>query len=134
MAHILALDIGTARTGLAFGDDAHGFIVALGTCRHKTTEALADHVLHIIGEKHIDQLVIGLPLLPSGEEGKQAGITREAASVIERRSGLSPEFIDERYTTKAAPSGLKSDPDAESACQILTVFLEQKKRKNGIDI
>lgn len=134
MSHFLALDIGLARTGVAFGDDEQDFIVALDTLHHSTLDELATQVSRLVCEKKIDRMVVGLPRLPSGEEGEQAGIVRAAAKVIRSKTGLSVDFIDERYTTKTPLSGLKSDPDAESACQILSVYLAQKKRRNGIDI
>lgn len=129
--HLLALDIGLRRTGVAFGDTKSGVVVALDTFHHSTAHELATKVERVVREKKIDSLIIGLPLLLSGEEGEQSGLIREAADVIGKLVAIPVEFIDERYTTKKSLGGPKSDPDALAACTILTIKMD---RKNAIDM
>lgn len=129
--HLLALDIGLKRTGVAFGDTKSGIVVALDTFHCSTATELATKVERLVQEKKIDSLVIGLPLLLSGEEGEQSGLIRDAADVIKKLVAIPVEFIDERYTTKTSTGGPKSDPDAFAACAILTVKMDQK---NAIDM
>ena len=128
---LLALDIGMKRTGAAFGDTKSGILMALKTIHHESTSELVKKVEEITHEKKIDALVVGLPLLPSGEEGKQASIIKEAADEIVRKTGISVEYSDERYTTKTALKVPKIDPDANAACSLLQVKMD---RKNAIDM
>ncbi len=127
MAKYLGLDIGTVRTGVAFADDKAGFIVALETVSHRSPEELANHIAKISLEKKIDRLIVGLPRLPSGEEGKQAAIVREATKFVQQSTSLPIEFIDERYTTLGENNKGKTDTDAKAACELLTVFLDRNK-------
>lgn len=129
--HLLALDIGMKKTGAAFGDTKSGILMALQTIRHESTSELIKKIEEITREKKVDALLVGLPLLPSGEEGKQASLIRETAEEIERRTGISVEYIDERYTTKNMPKAPKTDPDAKAACSLLHVKMD---RKNAIDM
>lgn len=128
---LLALDIGMKRTGVAYGETKNGIVVALDTIEHDTTNELAMKVEQIVRSKKIDQLIIGLPFLPSGDEGKQAELVRNSASEIGKIVNISIEFIDERYTTKTSQNGLKIDPDASAACSILSIKMD---RKNAIDL
>ncbi len=129
--HLLALDIGMKRTGVAFGDTKSGILMALQTIHHESTSELVKKVEEIFREKKIDALIVGLPLLPSGEEGKQVSIIRKAADEIGKKTGISIEYIDERYTTKNMLKAPKTDPDARAACSLLQVKMD---RKNAIDM
>ncbi|MSR67411.1 Holliday junction resolvase RuvX [Candidatus Peribacteria bacterium] len=129
--NILALDIGLRRTGISYGETKSGIVIALDTMQHTTPEELSEQVKIIVKSKKIDHVIIGLPLLPSGLEGEQVSLVKAAAKMIENESGLTPEFLDERYTTKIHFSARGSDPDATAACALLTVWLD---RKNAIDI
>ena len=131
MSRLLGLDLGNARTGIAFADTQSGFVVALDTFSHRTTEDLVLHLRILIREKKIDAMVAGLPRLPSGEEGEQAQSVRAMVQDIERKTGLPIVLIDERYTTICEKGKYKSDVDARAACEILSLYLDQKK---GIDI
>ena len=111
----LALDIGTKRTGVAFLDDAVGVPVALPTIEHADTEDLLAAVLLICRERSIDEVIVGLPLLPSGKEGKQAKISRAFAELLES-AGVAVSYRDERYTT-IREEGV--DRDAAAAVQLL---------------
>lgn len=115
MARTLALDIGTKRTGVAFLDEVTGIPLPLDTIAHTSVEELVAAVHRILGERKIDRLIVGLPLLPSGAEGSQARFVRSVASKLSSLS-LPVEFKDERYTT---PRSKASDPDAAAACNLL---------------
>ena len=120
---ILALDIGTRRTGVAFVDTANGIPLPLDTILSESTEELVSHIHQIADERGVEKIVIGLPLLLSGDEGSQSGYVRECAAMIEQ-SGLQIHFVDERYTTGASA---EYDGDARVACGLLTTFLERMK-------
>lgn len=114
MARLLALDIGTKRTGVAFLDEAIQIPLPLATLHHDSVSSLLSQLSSLIEERHIDRLIVGLPLLPSGEEGSQ---TRLVRSIVEQMlaRGWPVTFKDERYTT---PRGKSADPDAIAALNL----------------
>jgi len=120
---ILALDIGKRRTGVAFADDDMRVPLALDTLNHASDDEFLEKVLSLMSEKDISKVVVGLPLLPSGEEGSQVEFVRSITQKLEDR-GISVEYIDERYTT---PKKGLSDGDAAAACAILGLYFEQRK-------
>jgi putative holliday junction resolvase len=117
---LLSLDIGTRHTGCAFFDDAIAIPLPLETLHHASVEAFTSLVSAIVRERHIDRIIIGLPLLPSGQEGSQVGIVKDYASSL-APLGISIQFLDERYTTPPQQTG---DPDALAALAILEHYLE----------
>ena len=122
--NILSLDIGKRRTGVAFSASQTQVPVALDTIAHKNSEDLVDAILSITKEKQVNEVVCGLPLLPSGEEGEQCMYTRSIADLL-AKSGLNTHFLDERYTT---PQTGEIDPDSSAACTLLLAFLDRQKR------
>ncbi|MCF7844883.1 MAG: Holliday junction resolvase RuvX [Kiritimatiellales bacterium] len=119
---ILALDIGERHTGVAFVDEANGIPLPLDTIHHKSIDELALSISKIIDEKNIEHMVLGLPLLLSGEEGSQVAFVRSVAQKLQENA-ISITFIDERYTT---PKKGENDGDAEAACTLLTLYLRKK--------
>ena len=120
MQRVLALDIGLRKTGVAFGDTETGIPLPLPTVTHGSDEELQEALLVILQDKQVDQIVCGLPLLPSGDEGEQAAQVRDCISRLQLGE-IPVQFLDERYTTPIS----SSDPDAEAASALLSVYLEQ---------
>ena len=126
----LALDVGRKRTGVAYLDDAVGIPLPLDTIRHDSEEEFLSHVLQLVSQRTIDTVVIGLPRLPSGEEGSQAIFVREWGDLL-LDHGVDVRFVDERYTslhreTKATSrQEMKGviDKDSLAACEILRSFV-----------
>lgn len=122
---LLGLDIGTRRTGVAWLDDQVGIPLPLSTVTHTSQEELVAEILSIIGERVIDHVIIGLPLLPSGDEGAQSQISRATGALLSGK-GIAVSFADERYTSprtsqhKHAISEANYDGDAAAACSILS--------------
>lgn len=120
----LALDIGTRRTGVAYLDTDIGIALPFDTLEHTSQEEMVERVLEIVRARKIDQVLVGLPLLPSGKDGAQAAISRSAGALI-AKSGVVVEYRDERYTTpkksggKHTPPAGEIDGDAAAACILL---------------
>ena len=111
----LGLDLGTKRTGIAFADSDDDILFSLETISHENFEDLLDRIMVLIAEKSIDEVVLGLPLLPSGEEGSQAEIVRNFSAMLSKAQ-IPHCLVDERYTSQK----LKDlDSDAAAACKIL---------------
>lgn len=125
---ILALDIGKKRTGVAFCDDSIGIPLALDTLIANDEADLVSQILQLCDEREIDALVIGLPLLLSGEEGAQSSFVRLIGSRLEEAE-VPVEYLDERYTSQ---KGGESDDDARAACGLLQLFLERRDPQDEI--
>lgn len=113
----LCFDVGSKRTGTAFYDDRIDIVLPLSTIKHASPEALLTSVRELIAARGATLVVLGLPLLPSGERGAQAQSVDLLASKL---TGIDVVLFDERYTTHHRAPG---DPDATSACEILRTFL-----------
>ena len=122
--HLLALDVGTRRTGCAFADDADGIVLALETFVHTSVEELSDKVSSLAKARKVEHIIVGNPLLLSGAEGSQTDVVKMLSQMLQKE-GFSVTLFDERYTTPDRPLG---DGDAEAACTILLTYLA----RNGI--
>lgn len=121
----LGLDLGGKRTGVAFGDDGPGFVVALDTIVTQNENELIEAVARIVKEKKIDVLAVGLPKLLDGTEGEQAGIARALAEKIKERVKLPLVLADERFSSYGAID--KNSADSKAACEIVEVVMRQGK-------
>lgn len=118
---ILALDIGTRRTGVAFAECPPGIPLVLPTLRHASVRGLLDQVGELVRVRRVDHIVVGFPLLSSGKEGMQAQRVRALLPSL-TLLGVSVSTLDERYST---PRHSSKDPDAVAALGILTVFIDR---------
>ncbi len=100
MTRVLGLDVGMRRTGVAFMDtESIGFPLAMPTISHTTTKELLGNLAEIIRAKKITQVVLGLPFLPSGDEGSQSTYVRSVGEALQKEN-VTVAYIDERYTTR----------------------------------
>ncbi len=126
MTILLGLDVGTKRTGAALADTNAGFVIALDTIHHASPEELGTCIAVLAREKHVSEIIIGLPRLPQGDEGKQALLVRELVTILTENLSQKITLIDERFTSHGATRGM--DPDAKAACEMLSVVLDQRKK------
>ncbi len=119
----LALDIGSKRTGVAYGDSSDDILFSLASLQHASVAELLESIAALVTHYRIDEVVLGLPLLPGGTEGKQATSVRNLAKAL-HEANIHHSFLDERYTSKADKS---LDLDASAACQLLMVKLKMKR-------
>ncbi len=109
---------------MAFAD-ASGVAVVLPTVHHHTQEDFSEAVKKEIRNRGITDLVVGLPLLLSGEEGAQVRLVRGAVADLEQL--VRVHFLDERYSSVGLDKGRA---DALAAQQILSTFLDRLPSKN----
>ncbi len=103
MTRLLGVDLGERRIGLAVADVDGGRAVAIATLRRaKTPEGDAAALLDVVRQRDIGELVVGLPLDMSGEEGQQARVTRAWVEAVQPRIGLPVTLRDERLTSYLA--------------------------------
>jgi len=124
---ILALDVGSRRTGIAFAECPPGIPLLLPTVHHQSVGDFLDQLAQIINARHIDHIVVGLPLLSSGKEGKQAQRVRALLPLL-ALLGARVSTLDERYSTER---NSLHDPDAVAAWKILTVFIDRLGAKSS---
>ena len=120
---VLALDYGSARTGVAVSDPTGTVARPVGVVAHVNAPAGFDELCGLIREEEPELVVVGLPLTLRGEHGDQA---RESAVFVEKlRAAVEPriEMWDERFT-----SVLADGDDAKAAAHLLSNFLEWRAR------
>jgi putative Holliday junction resolvase len=116
---VLALDYGSARTGVAVSDPTGTVARPVVTVERATTEAGFAKLLAVVTAEEPELVVVGMPLTLRGEHGDQA---RETAEFVERlRASLAVpiETYDERFT-----SVLAGGDDARAAAHLLSSYLE----------
>jgi putative Holliday junction resolvase len=118
---ILALDVGSHTIGLAVTDPLGITAQGLETLRRKNKRTDLAALADIIRQYNVCELVVGLPLRMSGQEGTQSGKMREFVAVLEKQFGLPIHLVDERLTSVEANRVLR-----ESAMSI-------KKRAGAVD-
>src|SRR5262249_34706083 len=104
---ILAVDWGERRIGLAVSDP-HG-IIATGLPTlvvRGHADALAK-VAAIAAEREVERIVVGLPLLLSGERGEAAESAQRLADALAKRTGLAVDTYDERLTSALSERRLR---------------------------
>lgn len=111
MSRLLGVDLGERRIGLAVGDPAVGLARPLATIRRSRDAAAdAERLRHIVVEQGVSELVVGLPLDMSGEEGAQALRTRAWVDAVEPILGLPVSLRDERLSSETAERRLGPAP------------------------
>lgn len=136
---VLAIDYGERRIGLAISDPTRTIASPVGfvTRRAGKRPPVAELVRHITSLEAA-AVVLGLPLDEEGNETARSAEVRRIGAELERRTGLSITFLDERYTTAAAlrviremggsTRGRRGDIDALAATILLQHALASLSR------
>jgi putative Holliday junction resolvase len=116
---VLALDYGSARTGVAVSDPTGTVARPVTTVERAATDAGFAKLLAVIAAEEPALVVVGMPLTLRGEHGAQARETN--AFVARLRDAVDPpvETYDERFT-----SVLAGGDDARAAAHLLAGYLE----------
>jgi putative Holliday junction resolvase len=103
---VLGLDLGDARIGVAISDDDRRLAVPLGTVR---TGAPADlkAIAALVGEHAVSTVVVGHPLLLSGERGDRAHHAERFADALRAVVRVPVVLQDERLSTSEAERALR---------------------------
>jgi putative holliday junction resolvase len=130
---VLGIDPGEVRVGVAVSDPRGIVAVPVGVFA-RSAGGSAEAVAKLARDERVELIVVGLPVLPSGEPGQQARRARRYGREIERFSGLPVVFWDERFTTQEAGRVLlesgasrrrrRADRDATAAAIILQEYLD----------
>jgi putative holliday junction resolvase len=123
---IVALDYGSARTGVAVSDPTGTIARPLGVVERAATSRGLERLACLIREHEAERVVVGLPLTLRGEYGAQARETEAFVEALRTAVDVPVESFDERFTTGLAVR-LGSDDapeDARAAAHLLSSYLE----------
>ena len=116
---VLALDYGSARTGVAVSDPTGTIARPLGVVERAATDAGLARLRELIAEEEPERVVVGLPLTLRGERGEQARETEAFVETLRTAVDVPVELFDERFT-----SVLADGDDARAAAHLLSSYLE----------
>jgi putative holliday junction resolvase len=130
---VMALDYGSRRIGVAISDEL-GTLASPVTVLRRSTRARDLQAVRVLVEQfHPRELLVGLPLLPSGDPGPQARQSELFADFLRREIGLPVGLWNESYSTVEAwrrrqdLGRRRADPapiDAEAAAVFLQDYLD----------
>jgi putative holliday junction resolvase len=122
---VLALDYGSARTGVAVSDPTGTVARPLEVVENASSPAGLEHLLELVEREGAERIVVGLPITLRGERGAQAEETEAFVSALRALTDVPIESFDERFTTKLAESRpTNAPPDAVAAAHLLSTYLE----------
>ncbi len=134
---IMAVDVGTVRTGVAVSDKAEGFAFPRGVITERNRERLIEKLAQTARENGAEEIVVGLPRNMDGSAGFKAEECTALAENLKTASGLPVRMWDERCTTVLAHDALsrsgvsgkkrKEVVDAVAATMILEDYLRFRK-------
>ena len=136
--NILALDVGTARVGVALANTIAKMPSPLVILENN--EQIFEELKSIIEEEDIATVVIGLPRNMKGEETEQSEVSRNFAGRLKKKINQEIVFADESLSTKRAETSRYvkgKDPrrgkhlDDVAACFILEEYFSQESTVNG---
>jgi len=116
---ILALDYGSARTGVAVSDPTGTVARPVAVVQGVTKRPGFERLLQVIRDEDPEEVVIGLPLTLRGEHGEQARETTVFVDSLRAALDVPVQMYDERFT-----SVLAGGDDARAAAHLLSSYLE----------
>jgi len=121
---VMALDFGTARTGVAVSDPTGVIARPLCVVARAASEDGVDELVRLVADENPEQVIVGHPLTLRGERGQQARVTEQFAASLRERLEVPVVLFDERFTTDLAqqtPS--ETSEDARAAAHLLSSYL-----------
>jgi putative Holliday junction resolvase len=115
---VLALDYGSARTGVAVSDPTGTVARPLEVVAEATTEAGLARLRDLVRSEAAELVVVGLPVTLRGERGAQAQETERFVEQLRGVVDVPVELYDERFT-----SVLAGGEDAQAAAHLLSDYL-----------
>jgi len=122
---VMALDYGSARTGVAVSDPTGTLARPLGVVERGATEGGLAELARLVREEEVERVVVGLPLTMRGARGEQAAETERFVEALRGVLAVPVELYDERFTTDLAQRTAGAAPeDALAAAHLLSTYLE----------
>jgi putative Holliday junction resolvase len=125
---VLALDFGSARTGVAVSDETGTLARPLGVVERAASDAGLARLAELVATEEVELVVVGLPLTLRGEHGAQAEVTEAFVEALRARLDVPVQTYDERFTTTLAQQTAGHAPeDAVAAAHLLQSWLERAR-------
>jgi putative holliday junction resolvase len=122
----MALDYGSARTGVAVSDPTGTVARPLGVVERSASESGLAELARLVRDEGVERVVVGLPLTLRGTRGEQAAETELFVEALRGVLQVPVELFDERFTTDLAQQTAGSAPeDALAAAHLLSGWLER---------
>ena len=129
MKRTVGIDFGLKRIGVAVSDPFGSFALPVGSVTS------LENLLELVKQYDIQTFVVGLPLHLSGHESPMSLEARKFAELLQQKTNIPIEFIDERMSSKTAETLLSEQSmnrkkrqthiDSLSATLILQTYLER---------
>ena len=125
---VLALDYGSARTGVAVSDPTGTLARPVEVVRRAASDAGLARIVELAAAENVELIVVGLPVTLRGERGSQAEETEAFVERLREATDLPVESFDERFTTALARQAgeTQAAEDAVAAAHLLTSYLQWK--------
>ena len=130
---VLAIDLGTKRSGFAISDPGGTFALALPTLENVTPVDAA----RVVEEQDAESVVVGLPLHMSGTAGPAADRTMEFVEELRLLVDVPVDVWDERLSTAEGQTRMREQglnrkdrsrrADVAAAIVILESWLRRKR-------
>ena len=141
MPRVLAVDWGARRVGLAISDPTGLLATGLPTLTVTGRDDAVRRVAEVAREQEAGRIVVGLPLLMSGERGEAAEQAEAFAAALAEASALPLELLDERLTSALSTrrlheSGMRgakarAKVDQGAAVALLETWLDRARLRSG---
>ena len=132
---IMAIDCGQRRIGIAVSDPLYITAQGLETILCKRDGSHFQLLAKLVKEKEVSCILVGMPYMLSGTEGKAAKWVREFTGKLKNVVNVPIEFIDERLSSieaKKALTGMgyrtghhKEKVDQTAAILMLQTYLDK---------
>lgn len=121
---VLALDYGSARTGVAVSDPTGTVARPLEVVEGAGTKGGLARLVALARHEGVERIVVGMPVTLRGERGEQAEETERFLDALRASTDIPVESFDERFTTRLARARSTAAPeDAVAAAHLLASYL-----------
>ena len=122
MMRFMGLDVGDKRIGVALSDDGAAIATPIETIHRSGNRKDVTKLLELARDRDVSGIVVGIPYLADGSEGRQAEKIRGFIAAVEAQTELPIATWDERYTSA----------DAEDLLREAAVS-SRRRRKGAVD-
>lgn len=140
VSRVLALDVGSKRIGVAVSDELGITAQGLETIQRQNKRQDLEALKNLLTRYQVKEVVVGLPLRLSGQEGTQSEKMRAFGQLLESEFGTTVHLWDERWTSTEANRLLREADlsiqkraqavDRMAAVLILQSWLEANPRRS----
>ena len=119
----LGFDLGTRTLGISISDETKTIATGLTTLRFEDScyESILEEIKNIVNDYKVEKIVLGLPKNMNNTIGYKGELSYKFRDMLEEKTNLKVNLVDERLTTKQATDLLISNDTS------------RKKRKKVVD-